>query len=100
MCWQPYFTGLGWDPFMNGAWMWYPGWGYTWVSGYPWGWLPYRYGSWRYAGSYGWLWSPGGRQNGWAPAPVIVGAPPTYRAPQPPVVRPTLPPPGTTITAN
>ena len=23
--WQPYFTGVGWDPFMDGAWSWYPG---------------------------------------------------------------------------
>ena len=46
--WQPYLVGAGWDPFMNGAWMWYPGAGYTWVSAYPWGWTPYRYGSWTY----------------------------------------------------
>ncbi len=25
MMWQPYLVGAGWDPFMNGAWMWYPG---------------------------------------------------------------------------
>ena len=37
MMWQPYLVGAGWDPFMNGAWMWYPGSGYTWVSSYPWG---------------------------------------------------------------
>ena len=23
MMWQPYLVGAGWDPFMNGAWMWY-----------------------------------------------------------------------------
>ena len=51
--------GAGWDPFMNGAWMWYPGSGYTWVSSYPWGWMPYRYGSWTYLSSYGWFWQPG-----------------------------------------
>ena len=28
MMWQPYFTGVGWDPFMNGAWSFYPGSGY------------------------------------------------------------------------
>src|SRR5205807_403673 len=39
LCWQPYFTSFGWDPFMDGAWMWYPGFGYTWVSAYPWGWM-------------------------------------------------------------
>ena len=35
MMWQPYLVGAGWDPFMNGAWMWYPGAGYAWVSSYP-----------------------------------------------------------------
>ena len=25
MMWQPYLVGAGWDPFMNGAWTWYPG---------------------------------------------------------------------------
>ncbi|PYX79571.1 MAG: hypothetical protein DMG70_27385 [Acidobacteria bacterium] len=29
LCWQPYFTSFGWDPFMDGAWMWYPGFGYS-----------------------------------------------------------------------
>ena len=48
MMWQPYLVGAGWDPFMNGAWMWYPGAGYAWISAYPWGWTPYRYGSWTY----------------------------------------------------
>ena len=48
MMWQPYLVGAGWDPFMNGAWMWYPGAGYAWISSYPWGWTPYRYGSWTY----------------------------------------------------
>ena len=32
MMWQPYLVGAGWDPFMNGAWTWYPGAGYAWVS--------------------------------------------------------------------
>jgi FecR protein len=40
MLWQPYFVGAGWDPFMNGAWAFYPGVGYGWVSAYPWGWTP------------------------------------------------------------
>jgi hypothetical protein len=26
--WQPFFAGVGWDPFMDGAWAWYPGMGY------------------------------------------------------------------------
>ncbi len=40
--WQPYFAGSGWDPFMDGAWSWYPGYGFLWASAYPWGWLPYN----------------------------------------------------------
>ena len=32
MMWQPYLVGAGWDPFMNGAWTWYPGAGYAWIS--------------------------------------------------------------------
>ncbi|HZU45508.1 MAG TPA: FecR family protein, partial [Terriglobales bacterium] len=34
--WQPYGVGAGWDPFANGAWSFYPGFGYSWVSMYPW----------------------------------------------------------------
>jgi hypothetical protein len=60
MMWQPYFTGVGWDPFMDGAWGFYPGYGYMFASAYPWGWLPYRYGSWSFVPSYGWMWAPGG----------------------------------------
>ena len=39
--WQPYFAGVGWNPFMDGAWSWYPGMGYMWASAYPWGCLLY-----------------------------------------------------------
>src|SRR5947209_13155538 len=53
-CWRPYFANAGWDPFMDGAWVYYPGVGYTFVSSYPWGWTPYHYGSWLYAGGTGW----------------------------------------------
>ena len=59
MMWQPYFTGVGWDPFMDGAWGFYPGYGYMFASAYPWGWLPYRYGTWAFIPSYGWMWQPG-----------------------------------------
>src|SRR5579864_2930657 len=55
MMWQPYFTGVGWDPFMNGAWGFYPGYGYMFASAYPWGWMPYRYGSWMFVPSMGWM---------------------------------------------
>jgi hypothetical protein len=60
MLWQPYFTGVGWNPYMDGAWSWYPGMGYMWASAYPWGWMPYRYGNWVYAPGMGWGWQPGG----------------------------------------
>jgi hypothetical protein len=68
MMWQPYFTGVGWDPFMNGAWGWYPGFGYMYASAYPWGWLPYRYGNWMFVPGGGWMWQPGG-WNGWLTVP-------------------------------
>ncbi len=57
--WQPYFIGANWSPFQDGAWAFYPGNGYMWVSGYPWGWMPYAYGSWAFAPGYGWVWEPG-----------------------------------------
>jgi hypothetical protein len=59
MMWQPFFTGVGWDPFMDGVWGFYPGMGYTFASAYPWGWLPYRYGNWMFVPSMGWMWQPG-----------------------------------------
>jgi hypothetical protein len=85
MMWQPYLVGAGWDPFMNGAWMWYPGFGYTWVSAYPWGWMPYRYGSWVFLSSYGgWFWQPGSTWAGWNTGPRIVNPPSTFVVPRPP----------------
>lgn len=67
--WQPYFTGVGWDPFMDGAWGFYPGFGYMFASAYPWGWMPYRYGSWMFIPGYGWGWQPGG-WGGWLSTPM------------------------------
>jgi hypothetical protein len=58
--WQPYFAGVGWNPFMDGAWSWYPGMGFMWASAYPWGWMPYYYGNWMFAPGFGWGWQPGG----------------------------------------
>jgi hypothetical protein len=81
--WQPYFAGAGWDPFMNGAWAFAPGFGYGWVSGYPWGWTPYHYGAWIYLPSNGWAWQPGGSWTGWS-APRIVHPPSNFVLPQPP----------------
>jgi hypothetical protein len=84
MMWQPYFAGAGWDPFMNGAYLWYPGFGYTWVSAYPWGWTPYRYGSWRFLPGYGWAWQPTNLLTGWRPIPAVVNPPRQFTQPQPP----------------
>jgi FecR protein len=68
LMWQPYFSGVGWDPFMDGAWGFYPGFGYTFASPYPWGWLPYRYGNWFFLPGMGWMWQPGGWNN-WLTVP-------------------------------
>ncbi len=84
MMWQPYFAGAGWDPFMNGAWVYYPGFGYTWVSSYPWGWMPYRYGSWNNVPGYGWAWQPGNSWAGWNSLPRVNNPPAGFTAPQPP----------------
>jgi hypothetical protein len=73
MMWQPFFTGVGWDPFMDGAWSWYPGSGYMFVSAYPWGWTPYRYGNWISVPGRGWMWQPGGF-NSWMAVPHVNGA--------------------------
>jgi hypothetical protein len=62
--WQPYFVSANWSPFSNGAWAYYPGAGYSWVSPYPWGWMPYHYGSWSYCPGYGYGWMPGGAWAG------------------------------------
>ena len=75
MMWQPYFTGVGWDPFMDGAWSWYPGFGYMFVSAYPWGWTPYRYGNWMFVPGFGWMWQPG-HWNTWNTVPRYVGTAP------------------------
>lgn len=68
LMWQPFFTGVGWDPFMDGAWSFYPGYGYMFASAYPWGWMPYRYGNWMFLQGMGWMWQPGG-YNTWMPVP-------------------------------
>lgn len=83
--WQPYFAGVGWDPFMDGSWMFYPGAGYTWVSAYPWGWMPYRYGAWNFVPGYGWMWAPGGFGSGWATVVPVTNPPIRFKPPAPPV---------------
>jgi len=83
--WQPYFAGAGWDPFMNGAWAYYPGSGYGWVSAYPWGWTPYHCGSWTFLQMYGWAWQPSaGCAGGWYSLPVILNPPLGFVRPCPP----------------
>ena len=76
LMWQPYFTGVGWDPFMDGAWSWYPGFGFMYASAYPWGWLPYRYGSWMFVPGFGWMWQPG-FWNSWVGVPRYLGTVPS-----------------------
>src|SRR5271165_2047417 len=68
--WQPYFVSAGWSPFANGAWAYYPGAGYSWVSPYPWGWTPFHSGSWTSCPGAGWGWQPGGSWNGLGNGPV------------------------------
>jgi hypothetical protein len=82
--WQPFLAGASWSPWMDGAWAWYPGFGYMWVSGYPWGWMPYRYGNWAFVSGYGWVWQPG-YWNTWYPVPRVVNPPVRTAVPTPPV---------------
>jgi hypothetical protein len=64
MMWRPYFASASWNPYSNGAWAWYQGAGYSWVSPYPWGWMPYHSGSWAFCQGTGWGWMPGNSWNG------------------------------------
>jgi FecR protein len=82
--WQPYFIGAGWSPFMDGAWSFYPGMGYMWVSGYPWGWMPYNYGAWAFASGFGWVWQPG-NWNSWNAYPTVINAPARTLIPAAPI---------------
>jgi hypothetical protein len=84
--WQPNNVGYNWDPFSNGYWSYSPGFGYTWVSSYPWGWMPYRYGQWVFVNGRGWCWAPGG-WNRWYSRPRLGHAPPGFRPPVPPADR-------------
>ena len=85
--WRPYFVGVGWQPFADGSWVWYPGAGYVWVSAYPWGWAPYRYGSWVFVGSRGWCWRPAATYVSWVTVPVYYNAPVYFAPPRFPVDR-------------
>lgn len=84
--WAPSGVGANWDPFGNGAWGYYSGFGYTWISGYPWGWMPYHCGAWDYMNSYGWLWMPGNcgyglYGPGWYPYATVWNVPKGYIPP-------------------
>jgi hypothetical protein len=87
--WVPAGVGAGWDPYGSGYWGYYPTFGYTWISGYPWGWLPYHCGIWNYY-SFGWGWAPGGCGGIWHPVIVVRNYPPGWKMP----VRPIHPGPG------
>ncbi len=62
--WRPYFASAAWSPYDNGAWAYYQGAGYSWVSPYPWGWTPFHSGSWNFCPGMGWGWQPGGSWYG------------------------------------
>jgi hypothetical protein len=79
--WRPYYYGVDWNPYANGAWYFYPGSGWIWVSAYPWGWMPFRYGSWYYIGGHGWCWRPARHWNNWSPVVVVHNPPPGHRLP-------------------
>jgi len=84
MMWQPYLAGMGWDPFMDGAWAFNQGFGFGWVSSYPWGWTPYHYGTWVFLPGNGWAWRPGGAWNNRYSQPVVQNAPKSFTAPHAP----------------
>ena len=86
LMWQPYFVGAGWDPFMDGAWAFYPGMGYGWVSAYPWGWTPYHSGSWSFIPGHGWAWRPGRSWTALNTSPAVVNAPASFVAPRAPAI--------------
>lgn len=93
MGWSPSGVGDNWDPFGVGAWGYYTGIGYTWISAYPWGWWPYHCGAWNWFGSFGWMWFPGGCGFGtvgvgWYPYARVWHCPPNYKTP----LRPKIPP--------
>jgi hypothetical protein len=65
MAWQPYGVGPDWNPYGYGAWSYYPSFGWTFVSGYPWGWAPFFYGNWCFVNGRGWWWRPGPWHGPW-----------------------------------
>lgn len=84
--WSPNGVDASWDPFGDGYWGYYPAFGYSWISGYPWGWWPYHCGAWDYLDAWGWVWIPsncgyGFYGGGWYPYPTVWRVPPGYLVP-------------------
>ena len=84
--WSPAGVGANWDPFGVGAWGYYPNFGYTWISGYPWGWWPYHCGAWDFMDGWGWIWVPGNcgwglYGAGWYPYATVWRVPKGYVPP-------------------
>jgi hypothetical protein len=107
--WSPAGVGASFDPFGNGAWGYYPSYGYTWISGYPWGWWPYHCGAWDFLDGWGWIWVPGNcgwgfYGQGWYPYSTVWNVPPGYTLPiRPrglPIHKPGGPRPTTLIAVN
>jgi hypothetical protein len=90
--WQPFGMMADWMPFMSGQWMYYSGFGWTWISSEPWGWTPYHFGGWMNCPGFGWAWMPG-NYGFWSPGTVQwVGVGPRIGwIPQPPVHVTSLP---------
>ncbi len=87
--WSPNGVGADWDPFGDGSWGYYPAFGYTWISAYPWGWWPYHCGAWDYLDTWGWIWAPGNcgwglYGAGWMPYPTVWHGPPAWKPPMRP----------------
>jgi hypothetical protein len=92
--WRPYFASAAWDPYSNGAWAWYGGVGYSWVSPYPWGWTPYHYGAWSFCPGTGWGWMPGGTWMGLNNTAGFAGLKGPITTPKVPIHAPRLGEPG------
>jgi FecR protein len=106
--WSPYDAqsgGAGWDPYGYGHWVFYPRYGFVWVSGYGWGYAPFQCGLWNFYDNFGWGWAPGSGCNPWWGGGGFyggggggwynIGIPPRgYRPPRRPLPGPVHPYPG------
>jgi hypothetical protein len=83
--WAPSNVGEDWDPYGYGYWINYPGFGYSFVSGYSWGYLPYTCGEWNFFNGFGWGWAPRGCNAwgfGFVPGIILVNnVPPRWNRP-------------------